>query len=115
MKPIFNRRYGEWNEDELAMAMTILEREYHNQKKRGPLPCDLLSAKNVEVLDVSKSKSTDHTTSTETSATSDQYTRTGKFSIYDLERQSEALKKNNYTPEAKVQAFADWVKEQEDV
>lgn len=47
------------------------------------------------------------------SAAADQYTRTGKFSIYDLERQSEALKKHNYTPEAKVQAFADWVKEQE--
>lgn len=81
MKPIFNRRYGEWNEDELAMAMTILEREYHNQKKRGPLPCDLLSAKNVEVLDVSKSKSTDHTTSTETSDTSTLDTRSAKDAL----------------------------------
>lgn len=81
MKPIFNRRYGEWNEDELAMAMIILEREYHKQKKRGPLPCDLLSAKNVVVLDVSKSKSPDHTTSTEMSDTSTLDTRSAKDAL----------------------------------
>lgn len=82
MKPIFNRRYGDWNEDELAMVMLMLEREYHKNKKRGPLPCDKLSdAENVVVLDVSKSKSPDHTTSTEMSDTSTLDTRSAKDAL----------------------------------
>lgn len=80
IKPIFNRRYGDWNEEELAMVMLTLEREYHKEKKRGPLPCDKPSdAENVVVLDVSKSKSPAPTTSTVDTSTCD--TRSAKDAL----------------------------------
>ena len=69
IKPLFNRLFGEWNEVALGKAMLALEREYFKQKKRGFLPCDLKAAKNVVLMEPSKSMYMSSTTKTEGSST----------------------------------------------
>lgn len=69
IKPIYNRRFGEWNEVALGGAMLALEREYFKRKQRGFLPCDLKTAKNVVMMEPSKSMYMSSTTKTEGSST----------------------------------------------
>jgi hypothetical protein len=69
IKPIYNRRFGEWNEGALGRAMLALEREYFKRKQRGFLPCDLKTAKNVVVLGQSNTMSPSSTTTTEDTST----------------------------------------------
>lgn len=44
-------------------------------------------------------------------AAADQYTKTGKVSIYDLQRQSEALEKRDCQMEAELEACSNFVRE----